>query len=496
MPELNLGRVVGPSGKSAYQYAVEGGYTGTEAEFQALLGSGPWVNIDGPTSNVKVFTYDYVTLSGAQWRRILTSSVACNAIVSIRNPVSSGAATSIIAAVSIDYYNPAIQILQSSGGYITPENPLIDRLRLIGNDGEISLEYHYAPDFSNPVYVSALVFDSLHNVVKVNNEVVVDAPENKTVYKDVRVDNIPSGSVVTTPLSNPNLLDNWYFGTGVINQRGQTFYSFPSIGSQYTIDRWKLGKGSNLTLTDEGASLVQTANTYDSFIQVIEPNLRKYLTGKTVTLSALTKGGVGMLGETNGYQAHIPMSEDWTLSKITYTFRAGDTYAKQHPLISPKDPENALIVHCMKLEEGVQQTLAHKNASGNWVLNDPPPNPTLELLKCQRYQQVLVSPRETWKTLGIGVGASSNDVSIFIPTIVPLRANPTVEWGGPNWLLYKGDSQLLSYPVTSATFNAQSPNGVICQVGSSAALVEGQAYIFVKGGGTNDATKFILNSNI
>ena len=34
MPELDLGRV---TGKSAYEYAVDGGYPGTEAEFQALL---------------------------------------------------------------------------------------------------------------------------------------------------------------------------------------------------------------------------------------------------------------------------------------------------------------------------------------------------------------------------------------------------------------------------------------------------------------------------
>lgn len=37
-PELDLGKVTGADGKSAYQYAVDGGYTGTEAEFAALLG--------------------------------------------------------------------------------------------------------------------------------------------------------------------------------------------------------------------------------------------------------------------------------------------------------------------------------------------------------------------------------------------------------------------------------------------------------------------------
>ena len=38
--------VAGPAGKSAYQYAQDGGYTGTEAEFQALLATGPWVPLE------------------------------------------------------------------------------------------------------------------------------------------------------------------------------------------------------------------------------------------------------------------------------------------------------------------------------------------------------------------------------------------------------------------------------------------------------------------
>lgn len=37
----------GADGKSAYQYAVDGGYTGTEEEFQALMGAGPWLPLSG-----------------------------------------------------------------------------------------------------------------------------------------------------------------------------------------------------------------------------------------------------------------------------------------------------------------------------------------------------------------------------------------------------------------------------------------------------------------
>lgn len=38
--------VAGPAGKSAYQYAQDGGYTGTEEEFKELMGSGPWVPLE------------------------------------------------------------------------------------------------------------------------------------------------------------------------------------------------------------------------------------------------------------------------------------------------------------------------------------------------------------------------------------------------------------------------------------------------------------------
>lgn len=39
----------GTDGKTAYQYAQEGGYTGTEEEFRALMGTGPWLPLSGGT---------------------------------------------------------------------------------------------------------------------------------------------------------------------------------------------------------------------------------------------------------------------------------------------------------------------------------------------------------------------------------------------------------------------------------------------------------------
>lgn len=41
----------GPTGKTAYQYAVDGGYTGTEEDFQALMGTGPWLPLEGAANS-------------------------------------------------------------------------------------------------------------------------------------------------------------------------------------------------------------------------------------------------------------------------------------------------------------------------------------------------------------------------------------------------------------------------------------------------------------
>lgn len=61
---IDLGAVRGADGadglpgKSAYQYAVDGGYTGTEDEFKALLAAGPWLPTAGGTVTGPVYFGD------------------------------------------------------------------------------------------------------------------------------------------------------------------------------------------------------------------------------------------------------------------------------------------------------------------------------------------------------------------------------------------------------------------------------------------------------
>jgi len=82
---------------------------------------------------------------------------------------------------------------------------------------------------------------------------------------------------------------------------------------------------------------------------------------------------------------------------------------------SQNDVEKAIIPVAAKLELGSVQTLAHQDSEGNWVLNDPPPDKTLETLKCQRYQvfgEIESLPMLTKYS--------------FLPLPVPIRSVPTI----------------------------------------------------------------------
>ena len=140
-------------------------------------------------------------------------------------------------------------------------------------------------------------------------------------------------------LSNPNLLDNWYFGNPV-NQRNVSG-AIDAVG--YFLDRWKLVSGS-VTIGSNGITLNGT------IAQILETAV-----GTDVTASALTTEGVVVASYDNN-------SKTISLTGTGQTFVAA------------------------KLELGSQQTLAHKDANGNWVLNDIPDYGE-QLRRCRRYQR-------------------------------------------------------------------------------------------------------------
>lgn len=161
-------------------------------------------------------------------------------------------------------------------------------------------------------------------------------------------------------VTNPNLLDNWYFGNPV-NQRGDTQHTGAS--ATYFIDRWRCG-GYNQTISLTQHGLHWSTNTGIWLTQPIE----NYddLVGKVVTVSALIDNvlysATGTVSKTDRIATRTPsdvyLEVDHTEKSVRFV-----TYAENTPQVS---------ILAVKLELGSHQTLAHLDADGNWVLNEIP----------------------------------------------------------------------------------------------------------------------------
>ena len=180
---------------------------------------------------------------------------------------------------------------------------------------------------------------------------------------------------------NPNLLDNWYFANPV-NQRGQTTYT--SSENQYSIDRW-IKESGTLTVADGCISTDMT--DWHGILQIIEPDLFKALAGKTLTVSILYKNGqlqkVTFTPDPNYTNTDLWMALDSGFGTVIYRWSDG------RPNLIYSNSQNGELV-AVKLELGDQQTLAHQDADGNWVLNEIP-NYGEQLARCQRYFQTFAT---------------------------------------------------------------------------------------------------------
>ncbi|MDE5703327.1 MAG: hypothetical protein K2H70_00730, partial [Bacteroidales bacterium] len=214
--------------------------------------------------------------------------------------------------------------------------------------------------------------------------------------------------IAVSNMSNPNLLDNWYFADP-INQRGQTEY-----GEGPSIDRWNVTSGGKLNVNDGYVTF-----SGSGVILWFQSTPIKNFGGNTFTLSVLTREGElwSVTAELVGtgdisHEIHIGNS-DWRVD-------IWEVNGELKPRIYKVSSNNSSIsLLAMKLEYGTQQTLAHWDESGKWVLNDRLDRP-LELIKCQRYQYVGKSVDYVSDLYYFGPNIIGFKISI--PSV--LRANP------------------------------------------------------------------------
>ena len=216
-------------------------------------------------------------------------------------------------------------------------------------------------------------------------------------------------------ISNPNLLDNWYFGNPV-NQRGQTSYSKAWI---YTIDRWQVSQNTTLTVNNGSVSL-NGGYWFEPLEEIVDA-----LRGRTVTISLLFASGelefaTGVVPTTWGSWDNIALSGHVVLKGI------GEDSKRLWFMVNDI-AENILAA---KLELGPTQTLAHREGD-RWVLNEVPDYGE-QLRRCQRYY-LSNKQRNAY-----GKSVSANAAYVDIPTPVTMRALPAIKTGAIGNIICKG----------------------------------------------------------
>lgn len=241
----------------------------------------------------------------------------------------------------------------------------------------------------------------------------------KTLTEDVTLtgENIAVSTTDSTLISgavkyrtNPNLLDNWYFGNPV-NQRGQTEYT---AGGVYTLDRWWAQYDTTLSIVDGGIKIGGKWDVHQYFETTL-PNA-------TYTLSLLYKDRTGsdplrlLIG--NRTDGDLAQTESKDASGIlSVTFSTAKSNKANFGFIGSTD--NSATIIAIKLELGDTQTLAHKE-NGVWVLNEIPDFGE-QLRRCQR----LAVNCKCYTTVGqLNYDGDTYYISVQLPCV--MRTEPVI----------------------------------------------------------------------
>lgn len=284
--------------------------------------------------------------------------------------------------------------------------------------------------------------------------------------------------------SNPNLLDNWYFADP-INQLGQKEYS--SIG--YSIDRWINESSDCLRVEDDGIVIEneEIRGQGHGVSQTIEKG--RLIPGYTYTLSALVSelNGSALITFYGKESVNIQLG----INSLTFVFTGEEARAGAYPVANL---QGTIKLIAAKLEPGTQQTLAHQDADGNWVLNDPPPNKALELAKCQRYQyNPLYNATGSYNRVGHGISGYGNLVLVLVPLPTSMRIAPTIKNLSNLHLMDMSSGKIQS--VESITVDGNSITAgsinIICKCVGTVSL--GEPFIL---GSESDAGTMLLDANL
>lgn len=283
-----------------------------------------------------------------------------------------------------------------------------------------------------------------------------------------------------------NLLDNsdWRIKKNIINQRGQeTFTGAETTSFAYFFDRWLCRtNGNTATLAENGLSIVLPTESARS-VGIRQPHQAADFAGKTVTLAAKFRqvAHKAYLAVTNssksstwGTNIHTKIIEEAgvhvltvdipeTLTNNLVNFFVGDVGATA----------GTLEVEWAALYEGTY--------TADTLPPYVPPDPTLELAKCQRYVYA-EKPAAGYET-SFAYGYSNGTFCRVIKTLpVPQHlSKPSIHSDGITWKVWCNGQQ---YDVTSMYVMESSGNRYMLQVDISGSVFGHNAVLTCSGDGT------------
>lgn len=265
-----------------------------------------------------------------------------------------------------------------------------------------------------------------------------DTESGSSVTTDVELsatsENPVQNKAIVAAITNPNLLDNGDFS---INQRGQSVYDATSAGLyKYTVDRWCFWKYNSdnygaVTVNADGSLSVDGADGADDCIltQVVENGIE--LVGKIVTLSLeITEITGTVMLQLHKSSANIYISKPGVY-QLTFGWPELDIYR----ICINNTNCSHYTIKWMKLELGSVATAF------------VPPNPAVELSKCQRYQ--MLGPMQATYLYSRSDG---NSCVVFLPLPVTPRITPSII-GTPRVQSVKDNTQSASAVVSVCSTN-------------------------------------------
>ena len=322
-------------------------------------------------------------------------------------------------------------------------------------------------------------------------------PQILTADKLLMPDGVTSIAEHYRSFSNRNLLDNWYFAKP-INQRGKTKWTIapkPSTGvdanteyayTGYTIDRWYISGSGSCTIADDGVILTHipgNGSDHDrvDFVQKFENYAQ--MKGNLYTASFLIDGALYsktfIMGTISSYADSILTSN--------MSFYSIDSL----PFLLRLYRNESVKIKAAKLEPGPFQTLAHMEGN-TWVLNDPPPNYALELLKCQRYFYAANAIGNSIAYFGQGTTNNTNTLVEIEVQIPNMRSYPAVSYRGSFYLESENGEKL---PVTGiSVFRSGVVSPILLGVKTSGTLTKGKLYRLLANDDSN--ARIIFDSNL